>query len=50
MNNEEMNNNNLTLEDAIKYVIIHVCTQMNLNENESEDIIRHISNGLSNQE
>ncbi|CAG8511953.1 15292_t:CDS:1 [Dentiscutata erythropus] len=39
-----------TIEDAIKLVITKICTQMNINEDESEDVIKHISNDLSHEE
>ncbi|CAG8521879.1 17744_t:CDS:1 [Cetraspora pellucida] len=37
----------LTVKRVIKLVLTKVCTQMNLNEKDSEELIEHISNNLS---
>ncbi|CAG8590683.1 2971_t:CDS:1, partial [Gigaspora rosea] len=42
--------NDLTIEDVIKLVITKICTGMNINENDSEPIIVHISYQLSSEE
>ncbi|KAF0553324.1 hypothetical protein F8M41_020422 [Gigaspora margarita] len=42
--------NELTIEDVIKLVITRICTGMNINENDSEPIIEHISSQLSLEE
>ncbi|CAG8736027.1 20751_t:CDS:1 [Cetraspora pellucida] len=40
----------LTIKDVIKLLITRICTRMNLNESDSEDIINHISINLSPQQ
>ncbi|CAG8568604.1 19508_t:CDS:1 [Dentiscutata erythropus] len=41
---------NLTVKNVIKLVITQICTQMDLNQPDNEDVIEHISRDLSPEE